>query len=538
MSNDVFISYAKEDKKIADAVCAKLENSGIRCWIAPRDNLPGPDYAEGILHAIENCKILILVFSSNANTSYHIKREVERAVSKGKIIIPFRVENVLPSASLEYFISASHWLDAMTPPLEKHINSLATTVKRLLNNKVVKNVKRNQVVKNDKLKKWGVRIGIVSFLAGLIVLGIFYTLNQFEQPDGPKPIISINQKEETQPLFKPETAPGNGYIECGGPTLLGNIQTAGSFNIFKFNAKAGDAVAIAIAKAENNQSALFTPCWQLFDPSGKRVNGWVKNRNKTRKLPSNGIFTIKVWDDNHDSIGEYYIRLEPVSASFNGEQSKANPISCSQKPLKGYIPFENAINSYKFSGKAGEAVSIAIAKTEDNHSALFNPCWRLLNPSGNPVEGWVKNANRPRKLPVSGIYTIRVWDDGFDGTGNFYLRLEPVSASLNGNPSCAKPIYIGADPQTGTISFKNAINSHKFKGKSGQIVTISVFKSETNHSALFTPCWILLDASGKNVHGWVKNGSKNRTLKDNAFYTIRVWDDNNDGLGKYRISLN
>jgi len=41
---DVFVSYAIEDKLIADAIVAKLEAAMIRCWIAPRDIPPGADW--------------------------------------------------------------------------------------------------------------------------------------------------------------------------------------------------------------------------------------------------------------------------------------------------------------------------------------------------------------------------------------------------------------------------------------------------------------------------------------------------------------
>ena len=43
MAHDVFISYSAKDKTTADGVCATLEAKGIRCWIAPRDILPGMD---------------------------------------------------------------------------------------------------------------------------------------------------------------------------------------------------------------------------------------------------------------------------------------------------------------------------------------------------------------------------------------------------------------------------------------------------------------------------------------------------------------
>lgn len=132
MAFDVFVSHSAKDKATADAVCARLEADGIKCWIAPRDVVPGLDWSEAIVNAITHCRVMILIFSSSANTSSQIKREVERAVHKGKIIIPFRIEDIEPTGALEYFISTPHWLDALTPPMEKHINRLLGTVRSLL----------------------------------------------------------------------------------------------------------------------------------------------------------------------------------------------------------------------------------------------------------------------------------------------------------------------------------------------------------------------------------------------------------------------
>jgi TIR domain-containing protein len=132
MAHDVFISYCSQDKPIADAVCATLESQGMRCWIAPRDILPGVDWGEAIVEAINESRAMLLVFSSKANASQQIKREVERAVHRGIPLIPLRLDDVAPSKSLEYFISTPHWLDALTPPLESHLQRLAEAVKLLL----------------------------------------------------------------------------------------------------------------------------------------------------------------------------------------------------------------------------------------------------------------------------------------------------------------------------------------------------------------------------------------------------------------------
>jgi TIR domain len=132
MAHDVFLSHSVKDKAVADAIVARLEADSVTCWIAPRDVVPGADWGESIIDAIESSRIMILIFSRNADASPQIKREVERAVNKGVYIIPFRVDDIPPTKSLEYFISTSQWMDAFSPPLERHLDNLAKTVKAVL----------------------------------------------------------------------------------------------------------------------------------------------------------------------------------------------------------------------------------------------------------------------------------------------------------------------------------------------------------------------------------------------------------------------
>jgi hypothetical protein len=47
-------------------------------------------------------------------------------------VLPVRIEDVLPSQSLEYFLSSQHWLDAFPPPMEPHFARLGTYLKTLL----------------------------------------------------------------------------------------------------------------------------------------------------------------------------------------------------------------------------------------------------------------------------------------------------------------------------------------------------------------------------------------------------------------------
>ena len=130
--HDVFLSHSAKDKPVADAICARLEQSGIRVWIAPRDIQPGANWGEAIIEALEGCRAMVIVFSASANASPQVLREVERAVGKGVAVIPFRIEDVKPSKAMEYFLSSPHWLDALTPPLEAHVDALVASVGALL----------------------------------------------------------------------------------------------------------------------------------------------------------------------------------------------------------------------------------------------------------------------------------------------------------------------------------------------------------------------------------------------------------------------
>jgi len=79
MAHEVFICYANPDKTVAEAVCSKLEDSGIRCWIAPRDIWAGEEWDKAIMDAIPVCRIVVLVFSATSNDSPYCISEIRTA---------------------------------------------------------------------------------------------------------------------------------------------------------------------------------------------------------------------------------------------------------------------------------------------------------------------------------------------------------------------------------------------------------------------------------------------------------------------------
>lgn len=148
MAHDVFITHSSKDKTIADAVCAALEAAKIRCWIAPRDILPGDKWAGSITKAIASSNIMVLIFSEHSNNSDDVLNELLLAKDAGAVIIPFKIGNIFPKGEMEYYLKRTHWLDAMNPPTEKQIQELVETVSRFIKTKIAEGKDKKDVTIN------------------------------------------------------------------------------------------------------------------------------------------------------------------------------------------------------------------------------------------------------------------------------------------------------------------------------------------------------------------------------------------------------
>jgi hypothetical protein len=179
MESKVFISHANADRAKAVQVCDFLETQGLPCWIAPRNISYGEDWSKAIMEGIREAKVMILIFTSSANDSPHVLREVQIALENGVKLIPMRMENIKPSDGLGYFIATPQWLEAYAEPLEKYLQALADTINRLVQPIPGKNTKlppispEQRELADSKWKKVQPRL-IISTMG--VVLAIIITL--------------------------------------------------------------------------------------------------------------------------------------------------------------------------------------------------------------------------------------------------------------------------------------------------------------------------------------------------------------------------
>ncbi|KAF0109539.1 MAG: hypothetical protein FD163_760 [Hyphomonadaceae bacterium] len=128
---DIFISHSTKDIEISNAICKAIEDYGYTCWISDRDILGGMDFAETIAIAIERCKIMVLVFSQNSNTSPEVKNEIVLAGQSMKVVIPLLTENIKVSPAFRYHLASRQWIDC-TKGWEDSLIPLFTQLKQLI----------------------------------------------------------------------------------------------------------------------------------------------------------------------------------------------------------------------------------------------------------------------------------------------------------------------------------------------------------------------------------------------------------------------
>lgn len=170
--NDVFISYSHHDKKIADALCHYLEQSNIKCWIAPRDINSGEEYGEVIEKAILNCKIFLLLYSKNSSISPWVKGELNIAFSEEKYIAPVRIDNTSVEGANRLILNQMHWIDIF-PFVERNFSVVKESLQNLLKNENIKDRSNSDNKRNEwNFKKvFGNKVHSLLLMAILIIIG-------------------------------------------------------------------------------------------------------------------------------------------------------------------------------------------------------------------------------------------------------------------------------------------------------------------------------------------------------------------------------
>lgn len=122
------ISYSHVDQQCANKIVSILEENQISCWIDYRDATPGINYAGSIVRAIKKADFVVVILSGSSIQSSQVLNEINAAVNSEKNIIPFKIDNTMLNDSMEYYLGKTHWMEAISAPIEPHIYRLVDTI--------------------------------------------------------------------------------------------------------------------------------------------------------------------------------------------------------------------------------------------------------------------------------------------------------------------------------------------------------------------------------------------------------------------------
>lgn len=158
-----------------------LEQAGHKCFLAPRDIPSGREYAEEIVNGIDSSSAVVLLLSEAANSSPHVLREIERAVSKKLSIIVYKLEDVELSKSMEYFLMTHQWVNEKSDKGYKEILSC-------INGLEDKNAAKGAELEADEKKKpdkkgFAVKTAAVAVLAAVLVIASVLIIGGLNRPE-------------------------------------------------------------------------------------------------------------------------------------------------------------------------------------------------------------------------------------------------------------------------------------------------------------------------------------------------------------------
>lgn len=214
---DVFISHSSIDKEIAEKVCAALEAKGLTCWIAPRDIVPGSEWAVAISNAIAEIKAMVVIYSANSQQSTQVPKEIALAEKRGKNILPYKIDDTELTGAFEYYLSGSHWIVADPKKDDYKLDEMygvivgmmqqPTQKNTYIDNLIIQNPEQVTVqvqdgvagVKPDKKKVFlviGMVAAVLALLVGILLVAKYMQSKGEDLKERENESVSIEQSKE------------------------------------------------------------------------------------------------------------------------------------------------------------------------------------------------------------------------------------------------------------------------------------------------------------------------------------------------------
>ena len=306
-----------------------------------------------------------------------------------------------------------------------------------------------------------------------------------------------------------------------GEKISETISTPGEQDTHTFFGTAGESIQIRMAALDSDTTGLsFGPMVSLYDPNGVFLVMEGENvvSHIDRTLTVTGTYTVVAEDQTtfHDKTGDYDLYFVRAPGANEGGGL-----------INGGVRSETIdlgdLDSYTFTGNAGDYVQIRVAALDSDTSGLsFGPAVSLYDPSGTFLlfegENVVSDINRT--LTATGTYTVVIADQTtfHDKTGNYDVYFVRVPGANEGGSLTTGNVR-------SDIIDLGDLDSFVFTGTANEVVNIQVTDTSSSDFfpiiSLYGPTGVWRgDGTGDTV------GIINRVLPASGTYTVIVADGN------------
>ena len=205
---DIFISYARTDKKRAELLSEAFSRQGWSVWW-DREIPPGKSFDETIESALNSARCVIVLWSKDSVSSRWVKTEAAEGAARG-ILIPALIDKVQIPLEFKRIEAAdlSDW-PGTSPHFE--FDQLLKTVASILGGSPTTQIKPMPTRTKSRSRRWWKTMpGLVTAAAGIVaaVAGLFVMLHQIGPPSNKEKTASVSSSSDNDTTERLEaTAP-------------------------------------------------------------------------------------------------------------------------------------------------------------------------------------------------------------------------------------------------------------------------------------------------------------------------------------------
>ena len=130
-TEDVFVSYSRQDNDKVQELTGKLRAAGVRLWMDVRNIDGAAMWGEEIVNAVAKSKVLLLLVSKTAVASQNVLKEVLLASERKGHILPVDLEQTEIPGSLKYALAGIQHIEFFRGDPDAQLKAILRSLERL-----------------------------------------------------------------------------------------------------------------------------------------------------------------------------------------------------------------------------------------------------------------------------------------------------------------------------------------------------------------------------------------------------------------------